>query len=385
MSHSWLPLLTSASLSSLFACSEGSTRFDPGASHPESPGPTVDAAAQLEPSASAAEPTPALDFGVRFVGRVDASDPAGARFAWSGSGIVARFSGTTVTAKVTGQQYTVVVDGEVMPKWIPTGGDDVLAEGLADGEHTVEIYRRTEANQGESTFIRLTTDGEILTPPAVPDRRIEIIGDSITCGYGNEGADMNCPFSADTENHYLTYGSLAARALDAELSTVAWSGKGIVCNYGDGATSCEDPLPTYYDRTLPNRSDSVWDFSSWQPHAVVINLGTNDLSTAEDPSEEQFVTAYVALLERIREVYPDALILCTNGPMLSGADLSTVRAYIASAIAERAAAGDGRVTSFEFEPQDGNLGYGCDWHPSLGTHEAMAERLTGVLRDELGW
>lgn len=324
---------------------------------------------------------------VRFVGRVDTSDPARARFAWSGSGVVARFTGTSVSARLEGgQQYTVVLDGAVRDKLVPSSGMSLIAADLEPGEHTIELYRRTEANQGESQFLGFDFGGgQLLAPPPRPERRIEAIGDSITCGYGVEGADMNCPFSPDTENHYLTYAAISARELGAELSTVAWSGKGVVCNYGDDASSCVDPFPTYYDRTLPERADSVWDFGAFQPHAVVINLGTNDFSTAQDPSQAEFEAAYVAFLERVRDAYPDAWILCTVAPLLNGTDLSSARSYIANAVAQRSAAGDAKVKAFELSPTNGADGYGCDWHPSQITHEKMAAELTAEIRATLGW
>jgi hypothetical protein len=325
--------------------------------------------------------------GVRFVGRVDTSDAAGARFAWSGTGIVARFSGTELAVRMNGaQQYTVLIDGELQPKLTTSGGADVLASGLSNGEHEVEIYRRTEANQGESQFLGFELGaGELLAPPAAPERRIEIIGDSISAGYGNEGANRSCPFSADTENHYLTYGAIAARNVDAELVTVAWSGKGVVCNYGDDPTSCSSPMPLYYVRTLPNRPDSTWDFTRYQPQAVVINLGTNDMSTMIDPSEQEFTSAYVELLTRVRTVYPEALILCTVGPLLNGADLASARAYISGAVQQRVSSGDDGVQTFELAPTNGSDGYGCDSHPSLRTHEIMADALTATLQAGLGW
>jgi lysophospholipase L1-like esterase len=324
---------------------------------------------------------------VRFVGRVDETDASNVRFAWSGTGIVARFSGTSVAARLTGgQQYTVLIDGVLQPKLVPTGASSVLADNLTDGPHDVEIYRRTEANQGESVFSGFDLGaGTLLAPPAASERRIEIIGDSISCGYGNEGPDMNCGFTPDTENHYLTYGALAARALGAELTTVAWSGKGVVCNYGDDATSCMDPMPLYYDRTLPNRAESLWSFSVWQPQAVVINLGTNDFSTTMDPARADFETGYADLLGRVREAYPDAVILCTVGPLLTGTDLTTATSFIESAVQARVAQGDTKVKTFVLAPTNPNDGYGCDWHPSLRTHEIMAEALTEALREELGW
>lgn len=325
--------------------------------------------------------------GLKFAGRVEIAGADDASFAWSGSGVIANFSGTSVAVRLGGgQQYTVLIDGTLQPKLTSTGGLDPLASGLADGPHTVELYRRTEANQGESRFQGFDfAGGQLLAPPVASERRIEIVGDSITAGYGDEGADMNCSFSADTENHYLTYGALSARALGAELSTVAWSGKGVVCNYGDDASSCTDPLPPYYDRTLPTRADSRWDFSRWQPQAVVINLGTNDFSTAMDPTQDQFEQALGALIEHMRAEYPDALILATVGPLLNGADLTTARLYIANVVKKRNDAGDAKVQTFELAPTNAADGYGCDWHPSLKTHQVMADALTAKLRAELGW
>lgn len=321
---------------------------------------------------------------VHFVGRVDDSDPANARFAWSGTGVVARFQGTEVSALLGGaQQFTVVVDGAVrVPKLTAQDGTNSLASGLSAGEHTVELYRRTEPSLGVATFMGFDFGGGTALAPPTPTRRLEFVGDSITCGYGNEGADMSCTFSADTENHYLTYAALTARALDAELSTVAWSGKGVVCNYGDTADACQNPFPTYYDRTLPEDSTSKWDFSRFVPHAVVVNLGTNDFSTATDPTKEEFETGYRTFLERIRAVYPDAYILCTNGPMLSGTDLSTLMGYIDDVVT---ALGDPKISSFDISPQDGSDGYGCDWHPSLARHEKVATAVTAELKAKLGW
>jgi lysophospholipase L1-like esterase len=357
------------------------------------PSPTVEGGPPVTriptPAGSATE-TPALPAaapGLRFVGRVDTSDASGARFAWSGTGVVANFSGSSVAVRLSGaQQYTVLVDGQLQPKLVSTGGLDSLATGLAEGPHKVELYRRTEADQGEAQLLGFDFGGgQLLAPPPAAERRIELVGDSISAGYGNEGADMNCPFTPDTENHYLTYGALAARELGAELSTVAWSGKGVVCNYGDTATSCTDPMPSYYDRILPARANSAWDFSAWQPQAVVVNLGTNDFSTMVDPTEQQFEQALGTLFERIRAANPDARILATVGPLLSGSDLATARLYINNAVAARTAAGDAKIESFDLAPTNAADGYGCSWHPSLRTHQVMANALASKLRAELGW
>jgi len=37
----------------------------------------------------------------------------------------------------------------------------------------------------------------------------------------------------------------------------------------------------------------------------------------------------------------------------------------------------------EFPQQDGSTGYGEDWHPSIATHQLMAERLTAEIKTSL--
>lgn len=338
-------------------------------------------AADVDAAASAPDATPAVP-AVHFVGRHDASNPDAVRFSWPGTGAVIRFDGTGASVRMNdpAQFFTVVVDGVVGDRLATTAGERLyeLAADLPPGEHTVELYRRTEGAFGPTVFAGIELDGTLLAPPPVA-RRIEILGDSITCGYGNEGADQFCNFSAGTENHYLTYGAIAARNLGAELSTVAWSGKGVVYNYGDDTF---EPLPEVYGRAIPTEASSTWDFA-WQPDVVVINLGTNDFSTTNDPTEQVFVGAYVALLEDIRVRYPAARILCTAAPLLGEPDQTTLANFIDLAVAERANAGDTAVARVDIAtPQ---TGFGCDWHPSLATHAAMAAELEAVLSEQLGW
>ncbi len=331
---------------------------------------------------------PLPDLGVRFVGRVDACDPSGVRMEWSGTGFVGKFEGTGVSVHLndSANQYTVLVDGALMPTLKTVAGDKTytLASGLADAEHTIELYRRTEASFGTTVVIDVEAEegdagtGQLLAPPAAHNRRIEVVGDSISCGYGDEGVNP-CSFSADTENDYLAYGSVLARDLDAELSTVAWSGKGIYYNYNGDRV---EPMPTLYDRTIPTDKLHLWGFTP-QVDLVIINLGTNDYSTSTQPTTDQFVTTYQAFLEHIRGKYPAAYILCTMGPLLSGTALTTVRTNIGTAIAARASAGDTKVKYYEITTA--NTSPGCDYHPSLATQAAMAAELEVEIKSDLGW
>jgi hypothetical protein len=95
-----------------------------------------------------------------------------------------------------------------------------------------------------------------------------------------------------------------------------------------------------------------------------------------------FVPAYVALLERVRQGYPDAFILTTVGNLLYGQDIPDARAAIAAAVADFQARGGDRIAVWEMNVP--NTAPGCDSHPSISTHQAMAEVLTAQLRSVLG-
>merc|ERR1712137_868828 len=98
------------------------------------------------------------------------------------------------------------------------------------------------------------------------------------------------------------WGSYLASSLSAELSVVAWSGKGLLRNYGEKSTTSSMPMPAYYKATLPTDLDKAWDFSSFVPGGVIINLGTNDFASGQDayyPTADAFVDAYVKFAEEI--------------------------------------------------------------------------------------
>ena len=324
--------------------------------------------------------------GVRWIGRVDtASDAAHPRFSWSGSGFVARFQGTSLSATLTiGGASTIfktVVDGTPQAAFTAPGGSApyMLASGLAAGVHTVELYRQTEGPQGESHLMSLETDGTMMDPPAGSNRLIEVIGDSITCGYGILGAlaDSDC---YPTESHWDTYAAVAGRALNAEVSTIAASGRGIIRNYGGDTTGT---MPMLYPRALANVAGAIWDFHV-EPQVVVINLGTNDISNNKGDPGDPFRDTYRTLLETIRAYYPHTQIICVVAPLLSSGEVSTIKGHIEAAIDARHAAGDTNVEYFQIPPQSSDK-FACQYHPNVAENQIMADLLVAEIKAKVGW
>jgi lysophospholipase L1-like esterase len=324
--------------------------------------------------------------GTRFVGRW-VPDEAGMRCAWPGSYAVARFKGTGIAARIKDEGFNlfqVVVDGEVV-KVLRTDkakGASLypLALGLRDAVHEVSIHRRTEAKVGEAVLYGLEpTDGKLLPPPPPLERRIETVGDSISTGYGNEGPGAACTYVNGEQNEYLTYGAIAARNLNAEHTTIAWSGKTLY------------EMRQYFDKVLPQRTDGpIWDFSRYQPQVVVVNVGTNNFANI-DPGEAKFVRLYRELVTTVRSAYPQAFIVCALGPMLSNVypegrhSLTQARKYMKAAVAKLKESGDTNLEFLEFPEQNHADGLGCGFHPSIKTHKLMGERLTAFIKERMGW
>ena len=311
-------------------------------------------------------------------GRFDDSDANGPRFTWSGSSFQTRIDGTALDVQLDGVgdvYFEIVVDGVSTGRFSTSGGAQTysLVSGLAAGQHDVQIYRRNEGWADAVQLVGFTPGGGAaqVESPSPYHHRVEFVGDSLTAGYGIEGT-APCAFSADTENAYLTYAGVASRNVQADPHIIAYSGKGIYQGYS-GDT--DEQMPEMFLRTLTNSAAPAWDFASWIPEAVVINLGTNDFSS--DVTESNFATAYVAFLNTIRGYYPDAAIFCVSWEFW-GADHE---AWLDDAVATTGDANTHRL-SFVVDGADGD---GCDGHTNVVTNAKLAQQLTDAFAAELGW
>jgi len=323
-----------------------------------------------------------------LIGRFDTSDAAGPKFAWSNTTIKANFVGTgiSVNLKSSGDNwFNVIVDGVVQKPINVTSTTlcpIVLVSGLEKGKHTIELVKRTEASVGEAQFLGFqVSDGELLNPQKPSSKRILFIGDSITCGYGNEGTNPNESFTTKNENASFSYGALTAKLLGADPMTICWSGKGVLRNYGGSTT---DVMPELYNQVLPSNKNLIWNPKKWVPQVVIVNLCTNDYSVGI-PDKTTFTAAYSKFIDNIRSEYPKADIYCAIGPMLSGENLYSARDYISGIVTLKESSRDKKVHFIEFPQQDSSNGLGEDWHPSVKTHELMANQLAEKIKTDLGW
>jgi len=333
---------------------------------------------------------------IRWEGRI-ASDPgAPPRFAWPASGFRVRFRGTGLVAKLEDRLLDDEIrDADLLAVYVDDrapvtielveGTTDVtLASGLPLGDHLVRVLKRTESEQGTIVVHGFALHGRgahFLEPPPARPHRLLAIGDSITAGYGIDGPDAHCHYSAGTSNATRTYAFFAAAELDAEYQAIAWSGRGLARNL---RPSIPETIPVLYGRRLAAEEIPA-EPSAFVPDAVVVNVGTNDYALPR-PDRMRIFVAYRELLARIRADAPDAEIVVAVGPMLAddyppgSMALTKMRRIASGVVAERRSRGDRKVSFVEFYGASPDESYGCDFHPSLATHRRLAAVLVEHLR-----
>lgn len=335
---------------------------------------------------------PADNANIQYVGRICFQNPKQPRFTFPGVQINARFTGTSLRmmAKPKSGYFMVQIDGAEPFKVSFMGERDsvaTLATALQRGEHTVRMMYVIEGYELKPDFRGFVLDegASLLPPPALPERTIEFIGNSITCGYGNESISRDDSFEYATENHYYTYGQMTARALNAMAYVVARSGIGVYRSFGGPKTGTpENVMTTEYEYTnLYDRSER-WDFSRYQPQVVCINLGTNDLST-NNYDVKLFQQAFYRFVSQVRGHNPKAKIVLLTGSMMNGKELEIAKKVLNEIMEDAHKNGDNEVYRFDFTPHTGDLYYGADWHPSLWQHQKMAGELTAFLRTLMHW
>jgi lysophospholipase L1-like esterase len=277
----------------------------------------------------------ASDPAIQYQGRWDRSQYGTARTGRGAVYMKANFTGTllAVDLKDTHAWWEYSIDNSPMKHFKAKESTTVLAPSLPAGNHQVLLVRDTEGENGISEingFI-LSDNATMISPTKPTNRRIEVLGDSITAGAWNKGLGDY----VDQENGYMAFGPILARMLNAEWSIVAKSGEGVVRNYseplglpGHIIRAKEDYVRTFYTQEEPK-----WDFKIDPPQAILIAYGTNDFVDKHNlPKMEDFGMEYVRLINTVRSHNPSATIICLEPvPSWLSPDVrNTIRAIVKS-------------------------------------------------------
>lgn len=330
--------------------------------------------------------------GIHYSGRVDMHRKDTVSFDWPGVAIRCHFTGPSVGIMINGGKenyFNLFIDDELISVFHAPRDTTMVFKNLKrKGSHELRITKRTEADMGRAHFFGILLDdrGQMKPVGNIAERKIEFIGNSITCGYGTEGSNRDERFRPDTENNYKSYAAILARAFSAEAHFIAHSGLGVVRNYGDEkpVSDPERTLPGRYNRTLDSDAGLLWNFSSWKPDCVIINLGTNDFSTLPHPDKQTFQEGYKALIMKVRNAYGPIPVFCVVGPMTNEPCFSYVKELT---LYYRNILKDNQVYFTGLPDNLLNLedDLGSDWHPSYQGQKKIAAQLLNPVATVLKW
>ncbi|KYQ93365.1 esterase [Tieghemostelium lacteum] len=336
------------------------------------------------------------DSSLYYIGRVDKSNALQYNLSWPGVEIYLEISNSSnvhcLMSSTKDNTFNVYVNDQYV-NLINITSSDIAAYELVPGGldpdqvYTVSLRHRNEAACGLVSF-----QGFIVEDMAIVSkysssitRRIEIIGDSISVGFGLKGTPP-CLFNINQEDTSLAYGSLIANALDAELQTIAYSGIALVkfcsncSDFIDGYNFTSPAvLPLLYPLINPKLGPKSgrWDFTEYQPNVVIINLGTNDYEHPPVPSQRLFINRYVQFIQFIQSKYtesnPKFFLIC--GPMIGGPSCLYVETVA-------------QLTNSTYIDMQNILEedeYGCAGHPNVLGHVTMAKLAIPVIQDVMNW
>ncbi|WP_201440398.1 RICIN domain-containing protein [Saccharothrix sp. 6-C] len=301
------------------------------------------------------------DPNVKYFGRWNTSDPTAYVSEWAGAYVTVGFTGRTVQLKQRNAiDFFVSVDGGPDVSYVNRSGTvNLTPTPLAAGNHTLRVSYRPIAGsyKGDAVFrgIQLEAGASTFAPP-VPAKLIEFVGDSITVG------------QQSSKQALTAYGWLVGERLGTGHTQIAVGGACLV-SAADGCIGMSDR----FLRTGLQADAGNWDFSRYRADAVVINLGTNDVG--HSVTKEQFQSAYVTLIQRARQKYPNATILA----------MQTFRKrFIPETQAAVAVVNDPKV---RFVDTTGWIVEATDTtdnvHPNDQGHRKIADRLAPILSSAL--
>ena len=256
-------------------------------------------------------------------------------------------------------------------------------------------------------FKRIETDGELCE---IKERlyKLEFIGDSITSGEGIIGAKKLNDWIALCFDSVKNYTNLTAEMLDADYRVISQSGWGISSAWDNNFNAV---LPRIYTKTcgtcnaLKERFGAFeeYDFSKYRPDVIIVNLGTNDCGSLDQPeytdpstgekfknykdedgnptkeTSQRFVEKTKIFLDTLKKCNPGAKILWAYG-IYSLVFWDEIKQAIALFEAENPGE---KVYTLEF-PAMTDEQAGARFHPGPLAHKMMAEMLTEKIREIMG-
>lgn len=330
---------------------------------------------------------------LQYSGRIDFDNPKEPVFVYAASYVKLIFTGTFVKVKISNRRnywtnyLGYILDGEQGK--FPLADEEgaqvyTIAENLKDERHELLLFKRMDSCHILTLYGFEVEDGaKTYMPKPKSARRMEVFGDSVSCGEVSEAVDYvgktDPEHDGQYSNSWYSYAWMTARKLGAELHDTSQGGIALLDKTGWflepdylGVESCYDKIE-YCPVLSPVKH---WDFNKYQPQVVVVAIGQNDNHPvdymAEDYNCEKAVywrKKYQQFIEKLMELYPKSQIILATTILMHDKNWDQSIEEVCSKI------GSDRVHHFLYTKN----GCGTPGHIRIPEAEQMADELSAYI------
>lgn len=275
---------------------------------------------------------------LQYCGRIDHSDREAPVFVYPSTYVEFRFKGDSLTAffqnrKSDTEDYFLGYIADGKQGKLPLAADDAVT-GYAipldetKEEHRVMLFKRQDGCHYLTFHGLETDDGAVFgDAPALPRRKIEVFGDSVSCGAVSEAVQYagkpDPEHNGEYSNSYFSYAWMTARNLKARLHNISQGGVALLDGQGWFGEPEALGMESIYDKIQYNPAlgeSTPWEFYRYTPHVVIVAIGQND-SHPEDymagdfrgEKAENWKRHYKEFVQQLQLQYPHAaFVLCTT-------------------------------------------------------------------------
>ncbi|MBN1499077.1 MAG: electron transporter RnfD [Spirochaetes bacterium] len=329
----------------------------------------------------------------KYTGRIDFTSPETPLLIYAGSSISVRFTGTSVRIRISNRHshYENAIgflldgrEGKIVLSRTEEQNDYLIADNLENMMHVLVLWKRGDGCAFYFTFHGLILDENcgVFSSSVKTERCIECYGDSVSAGEICEASEFTG--KSDPDNHdgkftnsWFSYSMMTARNFNAEIHNIAQGGLAVLDDtgyFGDGKVG----LVSTWDKLRYNLKlgpYTMWDFSLYVPHVVIMAMGQND-SFPEDyinynPEKRiKWINAYGDIILKLRERYADALFVVITTLMNHDSGWDDALDEMVQNLS------DPKIIRYRFKRN----GCGTPGHLRISEHEEMAQELTAFLK-----
>lgn len=328
-----------------------------------------------------------------YGGRIDMRNHKKPEFVFPASYLYFRFKGKSASIAVTNRHaywnnsIGAVVDGVQKRFDLREKGktEILLLEEQENEEHEILVFKRMDScHEFVLEELELSEGSILLAPPEKSGRKMEVYGDSVSAGEVSEA--VHCMGRKDPEhngefsNSWYSYAWITARRLCAELHDIAQGGAALLDGNGWFYAPDSIGMETIWDKLHynPELGEMVsWDFSQYIPQVVLVALGQNDsnpenyMKCCYDGEKAVFWRkCYRGFLEKIREKYPNAYIICCTTLLEHDENWDRAIEEVCRELEDK------KITHYMFRRN----GKGTPGHLRIPEAEEMAEELTTYIK-----